>query len=56
MYIKCRCGALLHFEDVKFLPIGDGIDDVGRQIAVAIKIAYEIGLPLTQRQCEVGAL
>lgn len=53
---KMPMEALLHLEDVKFLTVGGGIDDVGGQIAAAIEIAREIGLPLAQGQRNIGAL
>jgi hypothetical protein len=47
---------LLHLKDVKLLAVCGGVGDVGGQIAAAVEIARQIGLPLAQRQCEVGAL
>ena len=48
--------ALLHLKDVKFLSVGGGVGNAGRQIAAAVEVARAIGLPLTQGQREVGAL
>jgi hypothetical protein len=46
----------LNFKNVKFLMVRGGVDKIGRQLAVAIKTARAIGLPLAQGQCDVGAL
>ena len=47
---------LLHLEDIKFLAIGGGVDNVRGQVATGIKNARRIGQPLAQRQREVGSL
>ena len=51
-----RQSYLLRLKNVKFLEVGDGADDVGGKIAGAIENARGIGLPLAQRQRDVGAL
>jgi hypothetical protein len=49
-------GALLDLQNVKFLRIGRGVENVGGQVATAIKKAASIGQPLIQWQRQVGAL
>jgi hypothetical protein len=47
---------LLHFQDIKLLPVCYGVGNISGQVAVAVKIPGSVGRPLTQRQREVGAL
>ena len=49
-------GHNLLLEYVKLLTVGGRVKDVRGQIAAAVKCACDIGLPLAQRQRDIGAL